>query len=85
MVGAVINTVSLPVLNLGILELAVVGYSGGDIMSPWMLSCMFVFEEPGVFLKRLGRSMAMSVSKSEWYMVWCGEVTGWKKSRMMWE
>ena len=85
MVGAGVNAVSLPVLNLGISESAVVGYSGGDIMSPWMLSCMYVFEEPGVFSKRSGRSTAMSVRKSERYMVWCGEVTGWKKSRMMWE
>ncbi len=33
-VEAGINAISLLVLNLGTLESAVVGYSGGDIMSP---------------------------------------------------
>jgi len=56
-VGAGVNAISLPALNLGTSELAVVGYSGGDIMSPWMLSGMDVFKEPSMFLKRPGQSM----------------------------
>jgi len=43
-----------------------------------MLSGMDMFEEPDMFSKRSGQSAAMSVSKSEQYMVWYGEVTGWK-------
>ncbi len=83
--GAGVNAVSLPALNLGTSESAVVGYSGRDMMSPWMLSGMDVFKEPGMFLKRSGQSAAMSARKLEQYMVWCGEATGWKKLRMMWE
>ena len=70
--GAGVNTVSLPALNLGTLESAVVGYSG-------VLSGMDVFEEPGMFSKRSSQSAAMSAGKSEEYMVWCGQVAGWKK------
>jgi hypothetical protein len=66
-VGEGVNAVSLLALNLGTSE-SVVGYSGGDIMSPWMLSGMDMFKEPGMSSKRLGQSMAMSASKLEQYM-----------------
>ncbi len=70
-VGAGVNAVSLPASNLGTSESAVVGYSGGDIMSP-TLSGMDVFEESGMFSKKSGQSAAMSASESERYMVWWG-------------
>jgi hypothetical protein len=80
-----VNAVSLPALNLGTLESAVVRYSGGDIMSPWMLSGTDMFEEPVMFSRRSGRRAAMSASKLEGYMMCCGEMSGCKESGLTWE
>ncbi len=85
MAGAGVNAISLPApFKLGTLESALVRYSGGDIMSPWMLPGTDMFEGPVMFLKRSGRRAAMSASKLGGYMC-CGEVSGGKKSGLMWE
>jgi hypothetical protein len=84
--AAGINAISLPApFKLVTSESAVVRYSGGDIMSPWMPSGTDMFEELVMFMKRSGRRVVMSASKLEGYMMCCGEVSGWKKSGQMWE